>query len=78
MGHRGVRGMAKFSNQVARWSVFFILFLTGILCGCSFFDLHDLQSDGENLINGPENGSANVAFNIVIPGRQPEPGYQGC
>lgn len=61
--------MAKFSNQVARWSVFFILFLTGILCGCSFFDLHDLQSDGENLINGPENGSANVAFNIVIPGR---------
>jgi len=61
--------MVKFSNQVARWSVFFILFLTGILCGCSFFDLHDLQSDGESLINGPEVGSANVAFNIVIPGR---------
>lgn len=61
--------MVKFSNQGVRWSIFFILLLTGILCGCSFFDLHDMQSDGENLISDPKSGSANVAFNIVIPGR---------
>jgi len=61
--------MVKFYNQGVRWPVFFALLLTGILCGCSFFDLHDLQGNGENLLNGPKTGSANVAFNIVIPGR---------
>lgn len=41
------------------------LLLIVILCGCSLFSLHN---DATTLVGNDTKGSANVAFNIVIPG----------
>ncbi len=61
--------MKNFGSSGLKSLVSFSLFLIAVLSGCSFFDLNDMQSAGENLLNGQKSGSANVAFNIVIPGR---------
>ncbi len=41
------------------------LLLIVVLCGCSLFSLHD---DATTLVGKNTKGSANVAFNIVVPG----------
>ncbi|HNX75963.1 MAG TPA: hypothetical protein PKM56_09730 [Candidatus Rifleibacterium sp.] len=52
---------------IRRFFIIISLSIVAILCGCSLFDL---QENADTIVNNSaKNGSANVAFNIVIPGR---------